>query len=182
MIGKNEVPSSGSLADDYGKDCFVQTFRGLERIREIIGLHNEIWNYSTGIIDLLRNSNRCYILIDNDGMLIGYAFVEEDTKRGFAELQDIAVSKAHQNKGGGRLLMRSIMDNYPQIKLIARLENKRLIRFYTSLGFAEESVIENYYNVGEDGMRMSWMREGTDSDNSIKVNEKERVNQVLTGC
>jgi len=145
--------------DKFDIDASVQAVQGLDRISEIIALHNEIWKYSTGIIDLLKNSSGCYVLIDNAGKLIGYAFIEEDRKRGFTELQDIAVSSSHQNQGGGRLLMQAVMNSCPRIKLIARLDDKPLIRFYIGLGFKEESIIENYYDVGEDGIRMSWSEE-----------------------
>jgi ribosomal protein S18 acetylase RimI-like enzyme len=140
-------------------DASVHAIQGLDRISEIIALHNEIWKNSAGIIDLLKNSSGCFVLIDNAGKLIGYAFIEEDRKRGFTELQDIAVSPSHQNQGGGRLLMQAVMSSCSRIKLIARLDDKPLIRFYTGLGFNKESIIENYYNVGEDGLRMSWSRE-----------------------
>jgi len=84
--------STTSPMDKFDIDASVQAVQGLDRISEIIALHNEIWKYSTGIIDLLKNSSGCYVLIDNAGKLIGYAFIEEDRKRGFTELQDIAVS------------------------------------------------------------------------------------------
>jgi ribosomal protein S18 acetylase RimI-like enzyme len=143
--------------DKSDLEASVHTVQGLGRISEIIALHNEIWKHSTGIIDLLKNSSRCFVLIDNAEKLIGYAFIEEDRKRGFTELQDIAVSSSHQNRGGGRLLMQAVMNSCPRIKLIAKYDDKPLLRFYTGLGFKEDSIIENYYNVGEDGMRMSWV-------------------------
>jgi len=55
--------------------------------------------------------------------------------------------------------MQAVMNSCPRIKLIARLDDKPLIRFYIGLGFKEESIIENYYDVGEDGIRMSWSEE-----------------------
>lgn len=139
-------------------DASVQTLQGLERIGEIIELHNKTWKNSPGIIDLLKNSSRCFVLIDSSGKLIGYAFAEDDRDRGYTELQDIAVSSSCQNSGGGALLMQAVMNCSSRVKLIARLNNQPLIRFYTRLGFKQETVIENYYNIGEDGVRMSWSR------------------------
>lgn len=136
----------------------VKPLSSLKAINEIVALHNEVWNNSTGIIDLLKNSSDCLVLFDEKNHVIGYAFVEEDRKRGFAELQDIAVSPKHQGQGGGKILMQSIMRKYSRIKLIVRESNARLIAFYKNLGFELESVIENYYDINEDGARMSWQK------------------------
>ncbi|MBN2245601.1 MAG: GNAT family N-acetyltransferase [Candidatus Aminicenantes bacterium] len=137
----------------------VQTVSDLKEIREIIKIHDEAWNNSPGIIDLLKNSTECYILIENNSSIIGYAFVEEDKIRRFVELQDIVISAPYRKHGYGKLLMKNIMESYSFIKLIARAENSTLISFYKGLGFNEDFLIENYYNVGEDGLRMSWRSE-----------------------
>lgn len=136
----------------------VKHLLSLKVVNAIVGLHNEVWNNSPGIIDLLKNSSDCFVLFDEKNHVIGYAFVEEDRKRGFVELQDIAVSPEHQGRGGGKILMRSIMRKYGRIKLIVRESNSRLIAFYKNLGFELESVIENYYDINEDGARMSWQK------------------------
>ncbi len=136
----------------------VEHLLSLKIINAIVSLHNEVWNNSTGIIDLLKNSSDCLVLFDENDHVIGYAFVEEDKKRGFIELQDLAVSPKNQGQGGGKLLMQSIMEKYSRIKLIVRESNTRLIAFYKNLGFELESVIENYYDINEDGARMAWQK------------------------
>ncbi len=135
----------------------VFSVRELPLISEIVNLHNIVWGSSTGIIDLLKSSSRCFY-VKHKGILAGYAFVEEDQARGFAELQDLAVTPDFRGKGIGRALMKAVMNHYPRIKLIARAKNKRLIRLYRNLGFTEEYRIENYYEIGQDGLRMSWSR------------------------
>ena len=136
----------------------IKPLSSLKAINEIVALHNEVWRNSTGIIDLLKNSSDCFVLFDEKDHVIGYAFVEEDRKRGFIELQDIAVSPKHQGQGGGKILMQSVMRKYGHIKLIVRASNDRLIAFYKKLGFELESTIENYYDINEDGARMSWTK------------------------
>lgn len=136
----------------------VKHLSSLKIINEIVSLHNEVWNNSTGIIDLLKNSSDCLVLFDENDHVIGYAFAEEDKKRGFIELQDLAVSQKDRGQGGGKLLMQSIMRKYNRVKLIVRESNARLIAFYKNLGFELESVIENYYDISEDGARMSWQK------------------------
>lgn len=134
----------------------IKTFLGLKELREILKIHDEAWNQSHGILDLLKNSSECFILSADNANIAGYAFIEEDKDRGFIELQDIVISSAYRGKGYGKLLMKKIMDKYSQIKLIARAQDLALISFYKNLGFSEDFLIENYYNIGEDGLRMSW--------------------------
>jgi ribosomal protein S18 acetylase RimI-like enzyme len=144
---------------DYEMPAQIKTISALKELREIIKIHDQAWNSSPGIIDLLKNSTECYILIENNSTIVGYAFVEEDKIRGFVELQDIVISDPYRKHGYGKLLMRKIMESFPYIKLIARAQNSALISFYKGLGFNEEFLIENYYNVGEDGLRMYWRSE-----------------------
>ena len=134
----------------------IQTLSSLKEIREILKIHDDAWDHSPGIFDLLKNSTECFILFENNSGIVGYAFVEEDKTRGFVELQDIVISAPYRKHGYGKLLMKKIMEKYPCIKLIARAQNIALISFYKDLGFSENFLIENYYNVGEDGLRMSW--------------------------
>ncbi len=136
----------------------VQNLPSLRIINEIVTLHNEVWSNSTGIIDLLKTGSECFVLFDDNDRVIGYAFVEEDKKRGFVELQDIAVSPRHRHQGGGKRLLQSIMDKYDHIKLIVRARNAELTAFYQNLGFVIETLIENYYEINEDGVRLSWRK------------------------
>ena len=137
----------------------VKTVKELELISDIIFLHNEIWNHSTGIIDLLKNSTQCFVLFGEKRNVIGYAFIAEDRQRGFVEIQDIVVAPDCRQQGGGKLLINAIMDVYEEIKLIAQVQNEPLMKFYMNLGFQQDYLIENYYEIGQDGVRMSWKRE-----------------------
>jgi ribosomal protein S18 acetylase RimI-like enzyme len=51
------------------------------------------------------------------------------------------------------------MTAYPRVKLVVRAQNAPLVAFYEKLGFVAEGIIENYYDVGEDGLRMTWSRD-----------------------
>lgn len=136
----------------------IKKLASLQVINEIVTLHNEVWNNSTGIIDLLKNASDCFVLCDERDHVIGYTFVEQDKKRGFVELHDIAVSAKHRGHGGGKLMLQAVMRKYSRIKLIVRESDSHVVEFYRSQGFERESVIENYYDIDEDGIRMSWQR------------------------
>lgn len=120
---------------------------------------------SLGILDLLTQATECFVLENDQNEIVGYAFVEEDNRRGFVELQDLAVLAQHRGKNGGRILMEAIMKKYRCIKLIARSTNDKLIDFYRKMGFQTEYRIENYYEINEDGLRMVW--HSPDSSGSI---------------
>jgi ribosomal-protein-alanine N-acetyltransferase len=137
----------------------VNTLDALESVRGVLNVHDTVWGKSFGIVDLFKNSTRCFVL-QEDGQVCGYAFVEEDKARGFFELQDIAVLPDKQGGGRGQALMRAVLDYCARIKLICRDKNTPLVKFYEKHGFATEMVVENYYDVGEDGRRMYWPKTG----------------------
>jgi ribosomal protein S18 acetylase RimI-like enzyme len=136
-------------------DIRVERVEALDTIRQVIRLHDAVWKGSIGILDLLRNSTACYLLRGPRGRVLGYAFVEEDRKRGFFELQDIVVDKRCRRGGHGRRLMEAVVADCKAVKLLARASDAGLVAFYTSLGFVEENRFENYYDVGEDAVRMT---------------------------
>lgn len=137
----------------------VKKITSLAEVREIIALHNEAWSNSPGIIDLLGNSTECFVVVGGDeDRVVGYAFVQEDAERGHVELNDIVVDLAHRRHGCGELLMRHIFRRFARVKLCVRATDQKTVRFYRRMGFAEDAVFENYYDVGVDALRMSWTR------------------------
>ncbi len=138
---------------------FVKTLNNLKQVSQLIRIHNRVWPGSIGILEALVESDECLLAVSQKGRVMGYAFVELDEKKGFAELQDITVDPDHQGKGIGKELLRRIMDKYGYVKLMARVTKEPLMQFYHKHGFIIEMVVENYYGIGEDGARMAWRRE-----------------------
>lgn len=137
----------------------VRTVNCFQHVKEIVSLHNEVWKNSPGIIDLLASSTECFIAVrDKPGPVVGYAFLQKDRGRGFYELNDIAVNARERGKGCGSMLMAHMMATMDRIKLCARAGNREVLSFYWKLGFKEEGVFENYYDVGQDAVRMAWDR------------------------
>jgi ribosomal protein S18 acetylase RimI-like enzyme len=135
----------------------VRELRGLSDVRGVVRLYREVWKNSFGVVDLLADASAGLVLVDEAGEVAGYAFVERDEGRGFAEVVDIAVSARHRGRGHGRRLLAALQSRYPALKLVARASG-RLLRFYRSMGFAEEGRFENYYAAGRDGVRLAWRR------------------------
>jgi ribosomal protein S18 acetylase RimI-like enzyme len=136
----------------------ARQLKGREDVRDLVRLYRKVWTSSVGIIDLLASDARAILLFDGD--LVGYCFVEEDRRRGFAEIQDIAIAGSDRGKGNGSFLLRQVQGRYGALKLTASRRKPRLLRFYKRHGFTVEGIVENYYEVGEDGVRMSWKRPG----------------------
>jgi len=140
---------------------FIKPLGSLKQVSQLIRIHNRVWPGSIGIIEALVESDECLLAVSQKGNVLGYAFVELDKKKGFAELQDITVDPDHQGKGIGKELLRQVMDKYGFVKLMARASKESLMQFYHKHGFTTEMVVENYYGIEEDGARMAWRREET---------------------
>jgi ribosomal protein S18 acetylase RimI-like enzyme len=138
----------------------VRAIRGLADVRAVVRLYRQVWKNSFGIVDLLAGASAGLVLVNETGAVEGYAFVEEDARRGFAEVVDIAVSARHRGQGHGRRLLAALQARYPALKLVARRGSAGLLRFYRDAGFAEEGRFENYYAAGRDGVRLAWRRRG----------------------
>jgi ribosomal protein S18 acetylase RimI-like enzyme len=136
----------------------IRAVESLADVRQLVRLYGQVWPGSFGIIDLLTSTADCLVLAKGPFSVIGYTFVEPDLQRGFAELQDIAVDPEHQGRGLGTRLLAAVMARYPAIKLMAEAGKPELTRFYERAGFRTEQVVENYYEVGRDGLRMAWRR------------------------
>ena len=135
----------------------VRAIHGLADVHGIVRLYREVWKNSLGIVDLLADASLGLVLVNEAGDVAGYAFVEEDVRRGFAEVVDIAVSGRHRGRGHGRRLLTALQARYSALKLVAHSSN-RLLRFYRAMGFEEEGRFENYYSAGRDGVRLAWRR------------------------
>lgn len=128
----------------------------LSLVSQIIALHDRVWNRSPGILDLLRSSSACHLLLDGRGRVRGYAFVAQDRARGFFELNDLAVDPRLRGRGHGGQLLDAVLAACGRVRLVARAADEALLGFYRAHGFEVEGVFENYYDAGADGVRMRY--------------------------
>ncbi|MFH2009253.1 MAG: GNAT family N-acetyltransferase [bacterium] len=134
----------------------IKEIRSLEDVREIVLMNNRVWNNSTGIIDLLSLSTKCYLAVKG-GKVAGYAFLERDA-RGFDELVDIVVDPDERSQGIGSFILGHVKAAHPFLKLMVRCVREDVQAFYASNGFTKEERVENYYGTNIDGFRMVWKR------------------------
>lgn len=165
-------------------DFKIRNISSLKDVSEVIKIHNQTWNNSSGIIDLLENGTECFILDEMAARkIVGYLFVEKDESSGFFEINDMAIDPAYRGKGCGKILMKHALSSYDYIKLNANSSKKNLIEFYEKLGFTTETVLENYYSINEDALRMVW-KKNKKSNINPKIQETEdrsqnRKSQIL---
>jgi ribosomal protein S18 acetylase RimI-like enzyme len=126
----------------------------LSLVSQVVALHDRVWQRSPGILDLLRSSSACHLLLDGRGRVRAYAFVAEDRERGFFELDDIAVDPKLRGRGHGGRLLDAVLAACGRVRLVARAADEALLGFYRGHGFEVEGVFENYYDAGVDGVRM----------------------------
>ncbi|MBN1197042.1 MAG: GNAT family N-acetyltransferase [Candidatus Aminicenantes bacterium] len=137
----------------------VKSITSFGDLKGLLVIHDATWDKSTGILDLLRSSTSCYLVVDDSEKVCAYAFIEVDAGAGgFAELNDIAVDPEYRGRGLGRLLMQRIMHDFGWVKLLASASKPELLDFYKDMGFHQEGVFENYYGVDEDAIRFSWKK------------------------
>jgi len=96
------------------------------------------------------------VLLENEE-IVGYCSLA--IMLDYADVLNIGISKEHQRKGYGRLLMqhmiqKSWMANVPNITLEVRVSNHPAMALYESLGFKKVTKRKQYYQDGEDAFLM----------------------------
>jgi len=90
-------------------------------------------------------------LIKSNETVVGIAAYRVREK-GSIYISNVAVDPAFRRLGIARLVMEHILDinkNARRIELVTHPENEHALRLYVSLGFAIESLRENYFGDGE---------------------------------
>lgn len=98
------------------------------------------------ITSLSQNTSAAYLVVENEGEIIGHAIVEPHRLQTTSHVVflTIAIYEGHQGKGIGKMLMLHLLDwakAHPIIEkfeLQVRSSNVRAIKLYESLGFIEE--------------------------------------------
>lgn len=103
-------------------------------------------NFRDKIESLSAMNNAAYLVLENDGAIVGHAIVEPHKLESTSHVVflTIAIHEGHQGKGLGKVLMNHIIDwakSHPKIEkfeLQVRSTNERAIGLYQKLGFVEE--------------------------------------------
>lgn len=99
-----------------------------------------------------------YLVAEQDGKIIGHAFLEPLHLRSICHVAEltICVHQGWQEKGIGKALMEKMLEwarnsqTIEKIELNVRATNRRAITLYKKMGFVEEGRLKNRIKVGED--------------------------------
>ncbi|WP_370259487.1 GNAT family N-acetyltransferase [Idiomarina sp.] len=133
-------------------------------ITALVELENQVFDYSRisrrNFIRLLQ-SPAAFILLAKDSadQLAGYAVILTRRNSRYARIYSIAVAPAFRGQGVAKLLVNEVIKTQRQqdrlgLSLEVKLDNKRAIQLYQSLGFETVDILVNYYDDGTDGLKM----------------------------
>ncbi len=105
--------------------------------------------------------NGLFLVAEENEKIVGYVIgmkkglkekKEEESKGGL--IASIAVLPNFRRKGIGTSLMEKMVGEMEEVEIQVRKNNRDAIKFYEKLGFIEKSLVENYYQDGEDAIVM----------------------------
>jgi [ribosomal protein S18]-alanine N-acetyltransferase len=108
----------------------------------------DAWPAQTWWAELAGRPRRSYIVIEQDGAIVGYAGVDRGGE--VADVMTIGVAPAVQGRGLGRVLMRWLIAEArsaaaEHLMLEVRADNVAAQRLYAEAGFALLTVRRRYY-------------------------------------
>src|SRR5690554_1922601 len=128
----------------------------LEDLSSLVKLENEVFNYD----QLKRSSFRKFILSSNDlwifekdKKVLAYILILKRKGSFKARIYSFAVSPQSRGEGLGKsLLVHALqaLKGYESVRLEVKVDNRRAIQLYESLGFKQIRRIEGFYTDGQD--------------------------------
>lgn len=128
----------------------------------IVSLEQELfpqdpWDMRSFRYEMEENPYGNLAVMDTENGIIG--FIDWWIMYENAEIADIGVSKAYQEKGCGQQLLtyaiqKAIEKNCENVSLEVRISNTPAISLYEKNGFIQASRRRNYYSDGEDAWLM----------------------------
>lgn len=120
--------------------------------------YKDPWPREVFIMDFLFNSSARYYVAKINGQTAGFLGIWDEEKK--IHIINITVHPEYRRKGIGKNLL-AFAVNYAkekgkkEIYLEVRKTNISAIKLYESMGFLEKERIANYYQDGEEGIRMT---------------------------
>lgn len=96
-----------------------------------------------------------FFVAEENNIVVGYILNDSSKK----EIMSLAVHPEYQGKGIGSQLLEKCLGYFKgkgikKITVHTRKSNKKAQKFYKHHNFIEKTVVERYYNNGEDGILM----------------------------
>ena len=152
-------------------------------IDTVVALEDELfedaWSAEMFWSELAQAETRTYLVLDDDGEIVGYAGLAELPDAAF--VQTIGVTKTRQGEGlGKRLLVALLRDaarrGSDEVALEVRIDNLPAQRLYGSFGMTALGVRRGYYQPsGTDALVMSVRGVTSDDYRERLAREPEEV-------
>jgi len=141
-------------------------FDNIIRIEELS--YKDPWPREVFMLDYLFNNSSEYFVLKNQGKIIGFIGMWLEDKR--LHIINVTVHPDERGKGFGRIMISFAIKcarqkNMKEVYLEARASNLSAIKLYESIGFRKKDKLSDYYQDGEDGVRMSLNLGGQNNDN-----------------
>ncbi|MGM9907873.1 ribosomal protein S18-alanine N-acetyltransferase [Limosilactobacillus sp.] len=108
------------------------------------------WSYAAFQIELRRPQDRLYLVIVDDGQVVGFLGMAVDWYRLDLHITNVGVTPGYQQKGIGTYLISTAL-NYAchtqlrSVSLEVRVHNLVARKLYEQLGFREREIKHRYY-------------------------------------
>lgn len=141
-------------------------FDNIIRIEELS--YRDPWPREVFMLDYLFNNSSEYFVLKNQGKIIGFIGMWLEDKR--LHIINVTVHPDERGRGFGRIMISFAIKcarqkNMKEVYLEARSSNLSAIKLYESIGFRKKDELSDYYQDGEDGVRMSLDLGGQNNDN-----------------
>ena len=138
----------------------LSLIKSQEDVRGLLLVFSEVWGAETlsELISSLEYTTCLLAKNEANGKVAGYIFYGRDRREDFIEITDIGVASYFRGKGYGKALVHAVCEVSDCVRLCVKEKNITAKCLYESIGFTVIQVIQNYYGIGEDGIRMEWKK------------------------
>jgi len=115
-------------------------------------------------LNSMENMHNIYIVAENEQKeIIGYCGVWGVVDEG--QITNVAVKESEQGKGVGFALLSELIEigkseGLLEFTLEVRVSNEKGIGLYKKLGFVEEGIRKNFYELPLEDALIMWLRQG----------------------
>lgn len=112
-------------------------------------------------VDLMKDSNSEYIVLEADGYVAGAAGYTFNGFEGY--INNVVIDEKFRGRGLGKVLMEGLLNigrekGVTEFTLEVRVGNLPANRLYESLGFVNEGVRKNFYEKPVEDANVLWLR------------------------
>ena len=139
-VSPKNFSTNKQFADEYCR-LFMELLDAEEVYNKEYGVKDAGEVTKKGILSTAETAVEIYMLLSDNGTVIGMATVKKSMYEGCWFLSPIVIDKRVRGKGMGRFLLDDVLKRYPKGQMLLRVhaDNPAALALYRSLGFSEMS-------------------------------------------